>query len=291
MWQSPPAFGALVAHLRERRHGGRAGHRPNDGGLQLRSRLSARARRGDRAATDEEAGVKYGSLFTGIAGIDLGLERAGMTCAWQVQNDPVCLRVLARHYLEVERHGDIGRVRTDALAPVDLVCGGFPCQDLSVAGRRAGLGGERSGLFYEFVRLADSQPAAWILVENVPGLLSSQGGEDFALVLSELTGFCPEVPDDGWRSAGCCAGPKRTVAWRVLDSQYFGVAQRRARVFLVGGPPACGSGPVEVLLEPDGVPWNPPARGTARRPATDVAASLRSGGETRRGWLDDTEQG
>ena len=217
--------------------------------------------------------MRLGSLFSGIGGLDRGLELAGMEVVWQVENDPSCARVLERHWPGVERHGDIGQVDPGRLRPVDVVCGGFPCQDLSVAGRRAGLDGGRSGLFHEFVRIADSQPAAWVLVENVPGLLSSQGGEDFGIVLRELTGFWPSVPDGGWRSAGCCAGPKRVVAWRVLDSQYFGVAQRRDRVFLVGGPRTCGVGPVEVLLEPEGVPRHPPARGAAGQVAPTIPAS------------------
>lgn len=213
-----------------------------------------------------------GSLFAGIGGFDLGLERAGFEVRWQVEIDPYCCKVLDKHWPDVTKYGDIREV--DGLEPVDLICGGFPCQDLSVAGKRAGLAGERSGLFYELLRIADSQPSAWVLAENVPGLLSSQRGADFAVVLGELSGFFPEVPADGWRNSGVCSGPKGTVAWRVLDAQYFGVAQRRRRVFIVRSPATCRSGAFQVLFESESVSGDsPPSRGKGQR----VAGTLTEG--------------
>jgi len=158
--------------------------------------------------------LAFGSLFAGIGGFDLGLERAGMKCRWQVEIDKKCQEILERHWPDILRHGDIREAK--GLGSVDLICGGFPCQDLSVAGKRAGLGGERSGLFFEYVRIVREVRPAWIIVENVPGLLSSNQGEDFAIVLETLT--------------ECGYG----LAWRILDSQYFGVPQRRRRVFIVG---------------------------------------------------------
>jgi DNA (cytosine-5)-methyltransferase 1 len=131
---------------------------------------------------------------------------------------------------------------------IDLLCGGFPCQDLSVAGRRAGLeGGERSSLFFEFARIADDLVPAngWILVENVPGLLSSQSGRDFAIVLATLA-------DIGFHD----------LAWRVLDSRHFGVPQRRRRVFIVGRR-ASGRRAFEVLLEPESSGGDPATGGEA----------------------------
>jgi DNA (cytosine-5)-methyltransferase 1 len=95
------------------------------------------------------------------------------------------------------------------------------------------LDGERSGLFHEFVRIADSQPAAWVLWENVDGALFSNAGQDFGIILRELSGFWPSAPVGGWRSSGFCVGLKRWLTWRVLDSEYFGVPQRRYRVFIV----------------------------------------------------------
>jgi len=175
----------------------------------------------------------FGSLFSGIGGFDAGLEAAGWACAFQVEVDPFCTKVLERHWPHVPRHRDIRGVTPTDLAAVDLLCGGFPCQDLSVAGRRAGLAGARSGLFFEFVRVATELRPRWLLLENVPGLLSSNGGRDFAVVLAALG-------DAGYG-----------VGWRVLDSRWFGVPQRRRRVFLVGhlGGPC----PIEVLFEPEGV--------------------------------------
>ena len=146
------------------------------------------------------------------------------------------------------------------------------CQNLSVAGHRDGLAGDASRLFWDFVRVADAFPQAPVVWENVPGVLSSHGGDDFALVLWGFTGFLPAVPAKGWRSAGVCQGPRRTVAWRVLDSQYFGVAQRRRRVFLVGYP---GHDPraVEVLFDAESVSGNPPPRRQAGALAPTLLAS------------------
>jgi DNA (cytosine-5)-methyltransferase 1 len=215
----------------------------------------------------------FGSLFSGVGGFDRGLELAGWTCAFQCEIDPFCQRVLARHWPYVARWADVRERQGDgnespdlgtaenAHAPrieqperIDLLCGGFPCQDLSVAGKRAGLGGERSGLFWEFLRVADQLQPRWLLLENVPGLLSSRGGRDFGALLEGL-----ENSGYGW-------------AYRILDSQHFGVAQRRRRVFIIGhrGGPC----PPAVLFEPEGRPRHPaPSREAGAR----VAASLTSG--------------
>lgn len=221
------------------------------------------------------------STFSGIGGIDLGLERAGMTTIAQVEINPFCLKVLAHRWPTVERctdikefgvvqlaerrvarergradeRGDDGAARIpDAGGPhVDILTGGFPCQDLSVAGRRAGLTGARSGLFYEFVRVAQELQPTWLLLENVPGLLSSNDGRDFAVVLGELG------------AAGYF------VEWRVLDSRWFGVPQRRRRVFLVGH--LGGPSPVPVLFESEGRGGHPQTSEPARE---NIAHSLRA---------------
>ncbi len=149
-----------------------------------------------------------------------------MQCAWQVENNAFCRRILARHWANVERFEDVRDFppeNKDGLE-VDLICGGFPCQDLSVAGKRAGLAGEQSGLFFDLVRVVSAIRPPWLVLENVPGLLSSNEGRDFAIVLDELG-----------KLGYCCA-------WRILDSQFFGVAQRRRRVFIVGHPdPRCAA--------------------------------------------------
>jgi DNA (cytosine-5)-methyltransferase 1 len=203
--------------------------------------------------------VKCGSLFSGIGGLDLGLEQAGIEVAWQCEIDPWRREVLARHWPGVERFDDVRDVGHDAgneqgelqqpesgrvpsvgvrrsPSSVDLICAGVPCQDVSVAGRRAGLAGERTGLFFEFVRILGEIRPRWFLFENVPGLLSSppaRPGADFAVVLGRLAEL----------GYGLC--------WRILDSRFFGVPQRRRRVYVVGclGRPDCAAA---VLFEPQG---------------------------------------
>jgi DNA (cytosine-5)-methyltransferase 1 len=156
--------------------------------------------------------LTVGSTFTGVGGADLGLERAGFSVAWQCELDEWKRSVLAAHWPNVPIHDDITTLYDPT--PVDLLIGGFPCQDLSVAGKRKGFDGDRSVLAFEFLRLAESIAPRWILLENVPGLLTSNRGRDFARLVDEMV--------------GCGYG----MAWRVLDARYFGVPQRRRRVFL-----------------------------------------------------------
>lgn len=112
--------------------------------------------------------MRIGSLFSGIGGLELGLERAGVGhVVWQVELDPFCRSILAKHWPEAQRFEDVCKVGANSLSPVDVLCGGFPCQDLSVAGRGAGLGGERSGLWYEFRRLVGELQPAFVVAENV----------------------------------------------------------------------------------------------------------------------------
>lgn len=148
---------------------------------------------------------------------------------------------------------------------VDCICAGVPCQDVSVAGKRAGLKGERTGLFYDFARILQELRPTWFVFENVPGLLSSNGGRDFAEVLRVLMVEC------GYG-----------VQWRVLDSQFFGVAQERRRLFVVGrfGKPC----PATILFEPNGVQGNTSPR---REKGKDIAGTL--GGGSRSGGFGTTE--
>jgi DNA (cytosine-5)-methyltransferase 1 len=178
--------------------------------------------------------MTVGSLFSGIGGFDLGFARAGYEIAWQVECDPFCRKVLAARFPSVPCLPDVRDVTGDA-PRVDVLVGGFPCQDLSVAGLRAGFsGGERSSLFFEFVRLIRVlQPSLWV-IENVPGFLFSAAGSDFTTALCEL---------DECGTLG---------SWRVLDSQYFGLAQRRERVFLVGGLGRFGRCAQQILFESTG---------------------------------------
>jgi len=200
--------------------------------------------------------IQFGSLFAGIGGFDLGFERAGMECAWQVEIDERCREVLAYHWPDVDRSVvDVREARRGRLPAVEVICGGFPCQDVSIAGQRAGLDGERSGLWFEFLRVVQELEPIWVVVENVTGLLSSNGGRDFACVLRGLA-ECGYVG-----------------AYRVFDAQYFGVAQRRRRVFVVGHLGDWSSA-AEVLFEREGSPWSvAPSRETGER----VAALTKSG--------------
>lgn len=213
-----------------------------------------------------------GSLFSGVEGFGLGFEQAGFEVLWQVEKEPFCLAVLKTHFPSAERFTDVRDVGKHNLRAVDVVTGGFPCQDLSVAGKRAGLAGARSGLFWELTRILGELRPPWIVIENVPGLFSSNDGEDFATVIRELGNI-------GYG-----------VAWRVLDSQYFGVAQRRRRVFIVGsfGKPC----PAEVLFKSEGGEGDFAESGKKRPElAFEIAASLRGVGGGPRGFNLDAEQG
>ena len=183
-----------------------------------------------------------GSMFSGIGGFDLGFERAGFRIAWCIEFDKAAQAVLRKRFPHAKIYGDIREVEALKLERVDVICGGFPCQDLSVAGKRAGLAGSRSGLFHDAIRIVRAIKPAIVVLENVPGLLSSNQGHDFATVIREL--------GEGW--------PCEEVAWRVLDSQYFGVAQRRRRVFIVASA-AIGHAE-QVLALAESVCGNPPTR-------------------------------
>ena len=174
--------------------------------------------------------MTVGSLFSGIGGFDLAFERAGFNLAWSCEIEAFPRKVLAHHWPNVPCHDDVRTLGGDTPG-VDVMVGGFPCQDLSVAGKRVGLSGERSGLFFEFMRVAKTLRPSWVVIENVPGLLSSHRGADFAVVINALVEL-------GYG-----------VAWRILDSQYFGVPQRRRRVFIVGCAGGFSDRAASVLFE------------------------------------------
>ena len=207
------------------------------------------------------------SLFTGIEGFDLGFNNAGMKCLWQVEIDKHCQAVLRHNSPNTEKSTDVKKVGKRNLKPVGLICGGFPCQDLSVAGKRKGMDGERSGLWYEFARIIAELKPPWVVIENVPGLLSSNKGNDFAIILRWL-GECGYY-----------------ASWRILDSQYWGVAQRRRRLFVVGslGNTSCA----EILFESEGMPWNS-AKGKKKREGVAATISRRPKG---RGYGDEEMNG
>ncbi len=160
--------------------------------------------------------MRLGSLFAGVGGFDIAAERAGIEVAFQIEQDDKCTEVLEEHWPMITRYGDIKEVDADGLAKVDILAGGFPCQDYSQAGQRAGLAGDRGALWWDFARIIDAVAPRWVVGENVPGLINSRGGADFEEIIGSLTE----------RGYG--------VVWGVLDAQYFGVPQRRRRVFIVG---------------------------------------------------------
>ena len=203
------------------------------------------------------------SLFAGIGGFDFALEKAGWRGAGQVELDSFCQRVLTARWPGITRAADVRSSFTasmpriagdDRRSRVDLLVGGFPCQDFSVAGKRAGLTGYRGTLFWEIVRIAKAIQPPWGLFENVPGLLSSHRGRDFWAVLQGLRECWP------------------AVGWRILDSRHFGVLQRRRRVFFVCGPSEAAV--ASVLFEPEGGGGDSPA---GREAGARVAASLTGG--------------
>jgi DNA (cytosine-5)-methyltransferase 1 len=165
--------------------------------------------------------MKAVSLFAGVGGFDLALTQEGVEVVAAVEIDRKARAVLRKHFPRTQLLEDISDTTGKQLfrfgfEPEGIIVGGFPCQDLSTAGKREGLAGARSGLFWEICRLLEETRAHWVILENVTGLLSSNGGKDLGTVITALAE----------RGYG--------VAYRVLDSQHFGVPQRRKRIFIVG---------------------------------------------------------
>ena len=208
--------------------------------------------------------MRFVSTFAGVGGFDIALERAGHECVGQVEIDKFATQVLAEHWPDVPRHDDIRTAKEWADAQritgaVELVVGGFPCQDLSVAGRRTGFDGERSVLAFDFIDFAKHVGARHVLLENVPGLLTSHGGRDFAVLIDALA----------------LAGYAH-IEWRVLDSQHFGIPQRRRRIFVVAT--AADLGGRSVLTESEDLRWHPDSF-RASGPEVAGASALGAGSE------------
>ena len=198
--------------------------------------------------------ITMGSLFDGIGGFPLAAVRNGIVPIWASEIEAFPIEVTKMRFPNMIHVGDITKLNGATLPPVDIICGGSPCQDLSVAGKRAGLDGERSGLFMEQTRIVKEMRYAdekrgipvklirprYMVWENVPGAFSSSEGEDFRAVLEEIvrikdsSRYVPRPDDRTWKSAGAIIlGNEFSLAWRVLNAQYWGVAQRRRRIFLV----------------------------------------------------------
>jgi DNA (cytosine-5)-methyltransferase 1 len=210
--------------------------------------------------------ITYGSVCSGIEAATLAWKPLGMRAAWFAEIEAFPSAVLAHHYPTTPNLGDMTRLAALVLAgkipAPDALVGGTPCQAFSVAGMREGLTDPRGALTIKYVELADAvdyvragqrKPASVIVWENVPGVLSDKGNA-FGCFLGALAGEDCELQPSGkkWPNAGCVYGPKRTIAWRVLDAQYFGLAQRRRRVFVVASA-RDGFDPTEVLFEREGL--------------------------------------
>ena len=245
--------------------------------------------------------MTLGSLFDGIGGFPLAAVHCGGVPVWASEIEPFPMRVTKLRFPDMIHVGDITKLDGAKLPPVDVICGGSPCQDLSVAGLRKGLAGERSGLFMDQVRIVKEMRAEderrgvsddfirprYLVWENVPGAFSSANGEDFRAVIEEIVHIKDSTchvprPDTGrWESAGAAIlGDQFSLAWRVLDAQYWGVAQRRRRIFLVadfGGLTA-----PKILFEQERLLGDPAeSQGKGKRVTTTAGNSSADSGGSR----------
>jgi len=220
--------------------------------------------------------MRYLSVCSGIEAASVAWEKLGWKPVAFSEIEPFPSAVLNHHWPEVPNLGDMTKYESWKFEePIDVLVGGTPCQAFSVAGLRKGLADPRGGLSLTFVNIADHFNPKWILWENVPGVLSSRDN-GFGCFLGALAGEDGELkpPGEKWADAGCVYGPKRSIAWRCLDAQYFGVAQRRKRCFLVACPRDQGD-PAKVLFEWEGLRRDtPPSRETRKGIATNAEAGF-----------------
>ncbi|HFI0093588.1 TPA: DNA (cytosine-5-)-methyltransferase [Streptococcus suis] len=206
--------------------------------------------------------LTLGSLFDGSGGFPLGGLISGITPVWASEIEPFPIRVTTKRLPFIKHYGDISTMDGSKIEPVDIITFGSPCQDLSIAGKRDGLDGKRSGLFYEAIRIVkemrcatDGKKPRYIVWENVLGAFSSNKGEDFRCVLESICHIEDEtvsIPKtDKWEKAGSVVGDHFSLAWRVLDAQYWGVPQRRKRIFLVADFTGGGAG--DILFKSEGL--------------------------------------
>lgn len=224
--------------------------------------------------------MKLGSLFDGSGGFPLAGAIYGIEPIWASEVEPFPIKVTTKRFPNMKHLGSVTDINGADIDPVDIITFGSPCQDLSIAGKQAGIhDGERSSLFFEAIRIiremrrvsANKYPrfAVW---ENVPGAFSSNKGEDFRAVLNSFVSVAdsgvsiPRPTDGKWKHAGNILGNGYSIAWRVLDAQYFGVAQRRKRLFLVAD--FAGNSAGKILFESESMPWHPPKSRDAEEKAS-----------------------
>ena len=206
--------------------------------------------------------LTLGSLFDGSGGFPLGGLISGIEPLWASEIEPFPIRVTTKRLPFMKHYGDVSKLDGAKLPPVDIITFGSPCQDMSVAGKRAGLDGSRSNLFYEAVRIiremreaTNGEKPRYIVWENVPGAFSSNGGEDFKAVLDTIRRVKDPKADTPrpakWPNAGCILADDHSIAWRVFDAQYWGVPQRRKRIYLVAD--FAGGCAGKILFESEGL--------------------------------------
>lgn len=225
--------------------------------------------------------VKLGSLFDGSGGFPLAGAMHGIEPVWAAEVEPFPIKVTRERFPNMRHYGDVSKMSGADVEPVDIITFGSPCQDLSVAGKRAGIyDGERSNLFFQAVRIIKEMRCAtngkyprFAIWENVPGAFSSNKGNDFLAVLKALVeaagGSQDDVPEPkrkndrlAWAKSGCIVGDGFSIAWRTLDAQYWGVPQRRARIYLIAD--FAGECAAKLLFKPDGVCGGSASRREAR---------------------------
>lgn len=239
--------------------------------------------------------MKLGSLFDGSGTCPLAATLCGIVPVWASEIEPYPIRVTRKNFPKMKHLGDVTQIKGDEIKPVDIITFGSPCQDLSVAGKRAGIHeGERSSLFFEAIRViremrekTHGRYPTFAVWENVPGAFSSNRGRDFLAVLQafvEVAGGC-NVPEPAvkqgklqWSKDGCIMGDGFSIAWRMLDAQYWGVPQRRKRIYLVAD--FAGGRAPEILFKREGLSGDSAESGAPReRIAADATGSAgRSGG-------------
>lgn len=218
--------------------------------------------------------ITMGNLFSGSGAWELAAKICGIDVVFEAEIEPFPVAVEAKRFPEAIQLGDVSKINGAEIPVVDILTNSSPCQDLSVAGKREGLGGERSGLLSQAIRIckemrdADRRNAdidrrdirpRFFCWENVPGALSSSGGEDFRTVIEQVARLVKEdanipMPSRGWSNCGVVDVGCGQIAWRIMDAQFFGVPQRRRRIFLVGDFGGRCAG--RILFERDSVSWH-----------------------------------
>jgi len=234
--------------------------------------------------------LTLGSLFDGSGGFPLGAFLTGIEPLWASEVEPFPIRATTRRFPNMKHYGDINKINGSKIPPVDIITAGFCCQDLSVAGKRAGLQGERSGLFYQIPRIIKEMLVAtnyeypkFAVLENVPGIYSSNKGLDYQEVLNELiqikqNGLAPDktlsvpLPEKGkWSTSGEVVGDGFSIGWRTLDAQFWGVAQRRRRCYIVVD--FTGERAGKILFDESRLSGNPPQGGFPRQATAGSSAA------------------